>query len=219
MEVFQIFDSLDQEIDSWFMNHKTLIPSLQFESHYSLILSFTNIWGLCLNFVECESFLKSSSPDILALRETNMDDSIHSGNFSMGGYFSLILCEERSSFCKQPISRKLWRFLLMFLTGFMLLSSTLLLFPLSATFFVNMHHVISRNIDEVPSANVFFCGYFTVYHKDLLTYSGEADRPGELCFDFSLSNDLTWMVNFPTPWCPEGLIPPSWGHIPIWLTL
>ena len=47
-----------------------------FDSHNFLKLSFNNIWGLCLNFVEYESFLESSSPDILALYETNLDDSI-----------------------------------------------------------------------------------------------------------------------------------------------
>ena len=49
-----------------------------FGSHYSLKLSFTNILalrGLRPNFVECESFLESNSPDILALYETNLDDS------------------------------------------------------------------------------------------------------------------------------------------------
>ena len=54
-----------------------------FESHNSLKLSFTNIWGLRSNFVDCESFLESNSPDILALCETNLDDSIDSGNFSV----------------------------------------------------------------------------------------------------------------------------------------
>ena len=48
-----------------------------FESHNSLKLSFTNIRGLCSNFVECKSFLESSSPEILALCETNLDDSIN----------------------------------------------------------------------------------------------------------------------------------------------
>ena len=43
-----------------------------FESHNSLKLSFINVWGLHLNFVECESFLESISPDILALCETNL---------------------------------------------------------------------------------------------------------------------------------------------------
>ena len=61
---------------------------------------------------------------------------------------------------------------------------------------------ISSNIEEVlsinPSANVFVFGDFNVHHKDWLTYSGETDRPGELCYNFSISNDLTQMVNFPT---------------------
>ena len=56
------------------------------ESHNSLKLSFTNILGLRSNFVECESFLESNSRDILALCETNLDDSIDSGNFSVSGY-------------------------------------------------------------------------------------------------------------------------------------
>ena len=53
-------------------------------------LSFPNIQGLHSNFVDCESFLESNSPDILALCETNLDDSIDSGNFSVRGYLSLI---------------------------------------------------------------------------------------------------------------------------------
>ena len=47
-----------------------------FESHNSLKHSFTNIRGFRLNFVECKSFLESNSMDILALCETNLDDSI-----------------------------------------------------------------------------------------------------------------------------------------------
>ena len=54
------------------------------------MLSFTNIRGLRSNFVDCESFLESNSPDILALCETNLDDSIDSGNLSVRGYLPLI---------------------------------------------------------------------------------------------------------------------------------
>ena len=65
---------------------------------------------------------------------------------------------------------------------------------------------ISSNIDEVlsinPSANVFVFGDFNIHHKDWLTYSGGTDRPGELCYNFSISNDLTQIVNFPT-WIPD----------------
>ena len=39
----------------------------KFESHNSLKLSFANICGLRSNFVDCKFFLKSNSPDILAL--------------------------------------------------------------------------------------------------------------------------------------------------------
>ena len=61
-----------------------------FEPHNSLKLSFTNIRGLCSNFVDWESFFESNSPDILALCETNLNDSIDSGNFSVRGYLPLI---------------------------------------------------------------------------------------------------------------------------------
>ena len=61
-----------------------------FELHNSLKLSFTNIRGLRSNFVDCESFFESNSPDILALCETNLDEWIDSGNFSVRGYLPLL---------------------------------------------------------------------------------------------------------------------------------
>ena len=58
---------------------------------------------------------------------------------------------------------------------------------------------ISSNVYEVlsinPSANVFVFGDFNVHRKDWLTYSGGTDRS---VYNFSISNDLTQMVNFPT---------------------
>ena len=76
---------------------------------------------------------------------------------------------------------------------------------------------ISSNIDEVlsfnPSTNVFVFGDFNVHHKDWLTYSGGTDGPAELCYNFSISNDLTQMVNFPTR------IPDCDSHSPALLDL
>ena len=67
---------------------------------------------------------------------------------------------------------------------------------------MNGFYSISSNIDEVlsinPSTNVFLFGDFNIYHKDWLSYSGGTDRPGELCYNFCISNDLTQMANFPT---------------------
>ena len=61
---------------------------------------------------------------------------------------------------------------------------------------------ILSNIDEVlstnPFAHVFVFGDFNAHHQDWLSYSGGTDRPGELCYNFSIMNDLTQMVNFPT---------------------
>ena len=58
---------------------------------------------------------------------------------------------------------------------------------------------VSSNIDEVlstnPSANVFVFGDFNVHHKDWLTYFGGTNRSAELCYNFSISNDLTQMVD------------------------
>ena len=51
------------------------------------------------------------------------------------------------------------------------------------------------------STHLLMClslGTFNIHHKDWLTYSGGTDRPGELCYNFSISNDLTQIVNFPT---------------------
>ena len=75
---------------------------------------------------------------------------------------------------------------------------------------------ISSNIDEVLSINpstVFDFGDFNFHHKNWLTYSSGTDRLGELCYNFSISNDLTQMVNFPTR------IPDCDSHSPILLDL
>ena len=84
----------------------------------------------------------------------------------------------------------------MFLTAFLFLYQS----PSSSS--CTVFDSILSNIDEVLSinlsANVFVFGDFDIHHKDWLTYSGGTDRPDEFCYSFSLSNDLTQMVNFPT---------------------
>ena len=76
---------------------------------------------------------------------------------------------------------------------------------------------ISSNIDEVllinPSANVLVLGDFNVHHKDWPTHSGGTDRPGKLCYNFSISNDLTQIISFPTQ------IPGCDSHSPALLDL
>ena len=77
-------------MELWPYHQKHVCKPDNFESYNSLKLSFTNIRSLRSNFVDCISFLGSNSPHILALCETNLGDSIDSGNFSVKGYLPLI---------------------------------------------------------------------------------------------------------------------------------
>ena len=81
-------------------------------------------------------------------------------------------------------------------------SASCFLYQSSSSSLCMVFDSVSCNIDEVllinPSANVFVFRDFDVHHKDCLTYSGGTDRPGELCYNFSISNDFTQIVNFPT---------------------
>ena len=113
-----------------------------------------------------------------------------------------VYVKEGPSFCMGLMSQKLYRFLIMFLTGFTSLS-VLLLFPLSPSLPLStVFDSISSKIDEVlsinPSANALVFVDFNIQHKHWLTYSGGTDRPGELCYNFSISNDPTQIANFPT---------------------
>ena len=162
-----------------------------FESHNSLKLSFTNIRGPRSNFVDCESFLKSNSPDIL-LCGTNLNDSIDSGNFSVRDYLPLIRNDSGTHmhglavYVKEglPFARDLS---LENSADSCLCFRLALLYSMSYFFFLyrspsslcTVFCSISSNIDEVllinPSANVFVFGDVNGHHKDWLTHSGETD--------------------------------------------
>ena len=101
-----------------------------------------------------------------------------------------------------------------------------LLHSVSYFFFIYQSHSLSlctvfdsvlSNRDDVlwinPFANVFVFGDFNVHHKDWLTYSGGTDRSDELCYNFSILNDLTQMVKFLTR------IPDCDSHSPAFLDL
>ena len=179
----------------WTTLSKRCAPD-NFEFHNSQKLSFTNVWGLRWNFVDCESFLESNSPDILALCETNLDDSIDSGNFSVRGYLPLIRKDSSTHvhglavYVKEglPFARDLSlensadSYICFRLTSLHSVSYFFFLYQSPFLSLCKVFDSISSNIDEVltinPSANVFALGDFSVYHKDWLTYSGGTDRPG-----------------------------------------
>ena len=182
-----------------------------FQSHNSLKLSFTNIQGLRSNFVDCESFPEPNSPDILTLCETNPDDSIDSGNFSVRGYLPLIrkfmfvtvYVKEGLPFARDiSLENSADSYLCFRLALLHSVSYFVFIYQSPSASLWTIFDYISSNIDEVlsikPSATIFVFEDFKVHHKDWLTYSGGTDRPAELCYNFSISNDLIQMVNFPT---------------------
>ena len=161
-------------------------------SNYHKVNTFfscTNIWGDCSNFVECESFLESNSPDILALCETNLNDSIDSGSFSLSGYLILIRKDSvthmhgRAVYMKEGLPFGLdvslessadsylhfWLALLNSVSYFFFLYQSPLLL-------CTVFNSVSSNINEVfsinPSTNGFVFGDFNIHHKDWLTYYG-----------------------------------------------
>ena len=147
-----------------------------FESHNSLKFSFTNIWGLSLNFVDCESFLESNSPDILALCETNLDNSIDSSIFSVRDYLPLIRKDSGTHmhglavYVKEglPFSRDLSlensadSYLCFQLALLHSVPYFFFLYRLPSSPLCTVFDSISSNIDEVllinPSANIIVLG-------------------------------------------------------------
>ena len=93
----------------------------------------------------------------------------------------------------------IWLYFTQCLTFFTLNRST-------SSYLCTVFYSISSNIDEVLSinlsVNVLVFGNFNVHNKDWITNSGGTDQPCELCYNFSISNELTQMVNFPT-WIPD----------------
>ena len=158
-------------------------------------------------------------------------DSIDSGNFSVTGYLPLIRKDSSTHMHGLTVYVKkglpfAWDLSLENSADSYLCFQLALLHSVSYFFFLyrspssllcTVSDSILSNIDEVlsinPSANLFVFGDFNVHHKDWLTYSGGTDRPGELCYNFSISNYLTQIVNFPTQ------IPDCGSHSPALLDL
>ena len=109
-------------------------------------------------------------------------------------------------------TRKLSRSLCFWMAFLQSVSYFSFLYQSPSSLLCSVFDSISSKIDEVlsinPSDNVFVFEYFNVHHKGWLSYSGGTDRPGEFCYNFSISNELCHIVNFPT------LVPDCDSHSP-----
>ena len=144
-----------------------------------------------MNFVDCESFLESNSPNILALCETNLDNSIDSGNFSMGGYLPLIWKDSSTHmhdltvYLKEGFpfawdlslenSADLYVFNWLYFTQCMTSFSSINHLLCHYARFLILYHLTWKMFSQSTHLliNVFVFGDFDVHHKEWLTYSGE----------------------------------------------
>ena len=135
------------------------------------------------------------------LCETNLDDSIDSGNFSVRGYLPLIQKDCGTHMHGLTIHVKeglpfAWHLSPENSANSYLCFRLALLHSMSYFFFLYqslslslcmVFDSISYNINVVllinPSADVFVFGDFNVHHKDWGIYSGGTDRPGEFCYN------------------------------------
>ena len=145
-----------------------------------------------------------------------MDDSFDSGNFSVRGYLPLIRKDYVTHmhglavYVKEgvPFARD-FALQIQNSADSYLSYRLALLHPVSYFFFLyespssslcTHFDAASSNIYEVLSINsfaiVFVFGDFNVHIRT--GYSGGTDRAGEFCFNFSLSNNITQMGDFPT---------------------
>ena len=199
------------------LNHRnSRKPVNQQKSPRDLSISFSNIRGLRTNFTQCEAYLSSASPDILALCETNLDESISSGSFFVPGYLPLIRLDSNTHmhglgvFVKDNVPFA--RVPLLELEGesFMclrlsLIHSTSFIFFLyrspsstSCSVLEAISNSIDKALSQYPSANFFVFGDFNAHNSDWLKFSNGIDISGQNCYNVAVFHDFTQMVEFPT---------------------
>ncbi|XP_047140024.2 probable RNA-directed DNA polymerase from transposon BS [Hydra vulgaris] len=181
----------------------------------SLNLSFTNIRGLRSNFSSVESYLLQSSPDLLALCETNLSSAVPSCDLSVDGYLPLIRKDSNNHMLglgiyihkNSPICRETrfestdYSFMCFCLAQLHSIAFLFVLYRSPSSQDCTILDVISDQIDQAlslyPSANIVVVGDFNAHHTDWLG-SSVSDSAGVKALNFCLSQSLTQIVNFPT---------------------
>ena len=144
------------------------------------------------------SSLESNSPDILALCEANLDDSIDSGNFSVRVYLPLIWKDSVSHmhglivYVKEGLSFT-WDVSLEKFADSLCFQLALYY---SASYFFFRYWVPSLSLCKFLMLflglsinsydNVFVFEDFDIHHKNKLTYWRWIDRPGELGWNWCI---------------------------------
>ena len=181
-----------------------------------LSLAYTNIRGIRTNFSHVESFLSNSSPDIFALCETNLNPSISSKNLNVAGYLPLVREDSPTHMHglgvyvrdNLPLARictledpnesfMCFRLSLLHSTSYLFF-----LYRSPSSQSCSVIDAVSRRIDDAlslhPNADILVFGDFNVHHQEWLVYSNGIDFSGAEAYNFSISQSLTQIVDFPT---------------------
>ena len=209
---------------------KTIKHKKPLTSPSSLNLSFTNIRGLRSNFSSVESYLLQSSPDLLALCETNLSSAVSSCDLSVDGYLPLVRKDSNSHMLglgvyirkNSPICRETrfessdYSFMCFRLAPLHSITFLFILYRSPSSQDCTLFDVISDQIDRAlslySSANIVVIGDFNAHHSEWLG-SNVSDSAGVKAHNFCLSQSLTQIINFPTRF------PDNPNHLPSLLDL
>ena len=197
------------------MTMPTIMSKHKAVKNLPFTLSFTNIRSLYSNFSSVEAFLANSSPDLLALSETNLSPNFADSDFSIPGYLPIIRKDSSTHmhglavYARDtlPISREVHLekptepFMCFRLS---LLHSTSYLFFLyrsPSSQDCSVLDSVSQSIDSAltsyPSANIFVFGDFNAHHKEWLNHD-RSDAAGIHSHNFAISQSLHQTVDFIT---------------------
>ena len=197
------------------MTMPTIMSKHKAVKNLPFTLSFTNIRSLYSNFSSVEAFLANSSPDLLALSETNLSSNFADSDFPIPGYLPIIRKDSSTHmhglavYARDtlPISREVHLekptepFMCFRLS---LLHSTSYLFFLyrsPSSQDCSVLDSVSQSIDSAltlhPSANIFVFGDFNAHHREWLNHD-RSDAAGIHTHNFAISQSLHQTVDFVT---------------------
>lgn len=182
-----------------------------------LNISYTNIRGFRTNYSHIQSFLANSSPDILAISETNLGPNINTKtDFLNSGYLPLVRKDSETHMHglgvylrdSLPITRvsELEDINLPYMCfRLSLLHSTSYLYFLyrsPSSQDCSVIQSVSDSIDKAlnlhHTANIFVFGDFNAHHQGWLKFSNGISASGVDIYNFAVSQSLHQIIDFPT---------------------
>ena len=187
-------------------------PPPKAEKSKALHLSFATVRGVNENFTAIQSSLQLNSPYLLALCESRRHNSIMSTSLTVPGYVIHRLdappCHGLCVFAKDtlPFGREILledvrhEYMCSCLA---LLHSTIYVYFLyhspssqNSAIFDAISNSIALALSRHPTAEIIVFGDFNVHHKEWLIRSHSTDAPGVSAFNFALSYDILFYLNF-----------------------